>query len=253
MANNNGRKVYVVGVGMSKFIKPRGLIDYPGKKESPFLNPLPLFMHANTTLEFGLEAAVKALNDANLSFDKVDFATCGYVFGDSCAGQRVLYQLGMTQIPIINVNNNCATGSTALYQARAAVASGTAECALALGFERMKRGFITEAFPDRANPLAPVEGVMDQVQGWDKNTGNAPQIFGSAGQGYMNKYGKATEHHLAQIAAKNHRHSAKNPYSQFRDVYTVEQIEASPRIFGPLTKLQCCPTVRLVECIPYTP
>ncbi|KAI7875867.1 thiolase [Lichtheimia hyalospora FSU 10163] len=221
MANNNGRKVYVIGVGMSKFMKPRGLVDYP---------------------EFALEAAVKALNDADISFDKVDFAACGYVFGDSCAGTRVLYQLGMTQIPIINVNNNCATGSTALYQARAAVASGTAECALALGFERMKRGFITGAFPDRENPLAPVEGVMDQVQGWDKNTGNAPQIFGSAGQGYMTKYGKATERHLAQIAVKNHRHSAKNPYSQFQDVYTLEQVEQSPRVFGPLTKLQCCPT-----------
>lgn len=78
------------------------------------------------------------------------------MFGDSTSGQRVLYQLGMTRIPIINVNNNCSTGSTALYQARAAIAAGTAECALALGFERMKRGFITEAFPDRTNPLGKI-------------------------------------------------------------------------------------------------
>ncbi|KAI9278546.1 thiolase-like protein [Phascolomyces articulosus] len=215
-----GRKVYVVGVGMSKFIKPRGLVDYP---------------------EFALEAAVKALNDAGLSYDKVDFAACGYVFGDSTSGQRVLYQLGMTQIPIINVNNNCSTGSTALYQARAAIASGNAECALALGFERMKRGFITEAFPDRTYPLDHVQAVITDERSWDKNTGNAPQIFGNAGIGYMEKYG-ATEKHLAKIAEKNHRHSAKNPYSQFRDIYTLEQVENSPKVFGPLTKLQCCPT-----------
>ncbi|ORZ00571.1 thiolase-like protein [Syncephalastrum racemosum] len=218
MSSNN--KVYVIGVGMSKFIKPRGLVDYP---------------------EFGLEAAVKALVDAGVSYDQVDFATCGYVFGDSTSGQRVLYQLGMTRIPIINVNNNCSTGSTALYQARAAIAAGTADCALALGFERMKRGFITEAFPDRTNPLDHVHGVIADNRGWDKNTGNAPQIFGNAGIGYMEKYG-ATEKHLAKIAEKNHRHSAKNPYSQFRDIYTLEQIENSPKVFGPLTKLQCCPT-----------
>jgi sterol carrier protein 2 len=125
-------KVYVIGVGMSKFIKPRGEIDYP---------------------EFGLEAAVKALNDAGISYDQVEFAACGYVFGDSTSGQRVLYQLGMTQIPIINVNNNCSTGSTALYQARSAVASGNAECALALGFERMSRGSLSQVFTDRADPL----------------------------------------------------------------------------------------------------
>ncbi|KAI9314067.1 thiolase-like protein [Dichotomocladium elegans] len=215
-----GRKVYVIGVGMSKFIKPRGLVDYP---------------------EFGLEAAVKALNDAGITFDEVEFAACGYVFGDSCSGQRVLYQLGMTQIPIINVNNNCSTGSTALYQARAAVAAGNAECAMALGFERMERGFIKQKYPDRTMPLGHVEDVIEQTRGWDKNMGNAPQIFGNAGIGYMEKYG-ATERHMAKIAEKNHRHSAKNPYSQFRDVYTLEQIEQSPKIFGPLTKLQCCPT-----------
>ncbi|KAI8073883.1 thiolase-like protein [Gongronella butleri] len=213
-------KVYVVGVGMTRFIKPRGEVDYP---------------------EMGLEASVKALNDAGVTYDKVEFAACGYVYGDSTAGQRVLYQLGMTQIPIINVNNNCSTGSTALYQARNAVASGSVECAMALGFERMARGSLTSTFQDRTNPMDHVTMVMVEEAGFEPKAPPAAQFFGNAGIGYMKKYG-ATERHMAKIAEKNHRHSSLNPYSQFRDVYTLEQIEQSPKVFGPLTKLQCCPT-----------
>lgn len=120
-----------------------------------------VFTLTNSTLpssiiEFGLEAAVKALNDAGINYDAVEYATVGYVYGDSTAGQRVLYQLGMTQIPIINVNNNCSTGSTALYQARNTVASGQVDCAMALGFERMARGSLTSTFADRTNPLGKI-------------------------------------------------------------------------------------------------
>ncbi|KAI8978148.1 thiolase-like protein [Pilobolus umbonatus] len=220
-------KVYVVGVGMSKFIKPRGEIDYP---------------------EFALEAAVKSLNDAGVSYDAVQFAAVGYVYGDSTAGQRVLYQLGMTQIPIINVNNNCSTGSTALYQARNAIASGTVDCALALGFEKMARGSLGATFSDRTNPLDHVNMVMAGECGFNMKAPPAAQIFGNAGMGYMNKYG-ATAQHMAKIAEKNHRHSALNPYSQFRDIYTLEQVEQSPTVFGPLTKLQCCPTSDGAGCV----
>ncbi|KAI9493135.1 thiolase-like protein [Zychaea mexicana] len=213
-------KVYVVGVGMSKFIKPRGQVDYP---------------------EFGLEAAVKALNDAKLSYDQVEFAAVGYCYGDSTSGQRVLYQLGMTQIPVVNVNNNCSTGSTALLQARNAVASGMVDCAMALGFERMQRGSLKSNFSDRTPPLDHVHDLMTEQIGYKGNAPRAPQIFGNAGMEYMRRYG-ATDDHLAKIAEKNHRHSSKNPYSQFRDIYTLEQIKQSPTIYGPLTKLQCCPT-----------
>lgn len=205
------------------------------------------------------------MNDAGLSYDAVEYAAVGYVYGDSTAGQRVLYQLGMTQIPIINVNNNCSTGSTALYQARNAVASGSVECAMALGFEKMARGSLSSTFSDRTNPLGKtiteishlkkkvshtnfffflidhVMMVMMQERGFDPKAPGAAQIFGNAGIGYMEKYG-ATPQHLAKIAEKNHRHSARNPYSQFRDVYSLEQIEQSPKVYGPLTKLQCCPT-----------
>lgn len=103
------------------------------------------------------------MNDAGISYDQVQYATVGYVYGDSTAGQRVLYQLGMTQIPIINVNNNCSTGSTALYQARNAVASGSVDCAMALGFERMMRGSLTSTFSDRTNPMGKYEERKKEV------------------------------------------------------------------------------------------
>ncbi|KAI9258802.1 thiolase-like protein [Phascolomyces articulosus] len=219
--------IYVVGVGMSKFIKPRGEVDYP---------------------EFGLEAAVKALNDAKINYDDVKYAACGYVYGDSTAGQRVLYQLGMTQIPVINVNNNCSTGSTALLQARIAVGSGMVDCAMALGFERMARGSLGSTFTDRTNPMDHVTMVMAGEKGFEPKAPGAAQIFGNAGIGYMEKYG-STEEHLAKIAEKNHRHSSKNPYSQFRDIYTLDQVKQSPKVYGPLTKLQCCPTSDGAGCV----
>ncbi|KAI9313027.1 thiolase-like protein [Dichotomocladium elegans] len=225
MTGNKLRKVYVVGVGMSKFIKPRGEVDYP---------------------EFALEAAVKALNDTGISYDEVQYATAGYCYGDSTCGQRVLYQLGMTQIPVINVNNNCSTGSTALLQARLAVASGLVDCAIALGFERMARGSLSSNFMDRTNPIDHVVGLMANEKGFT-NAPGAAQIFGNAGSAYMERYG-ATADHMAKIAEKNHRHSSLNPYSQFRDVYTLEQIKKSPTVFGPLTKLQCCPTSDGAAC-----
>jgi len=85
--------------------------------------------------------AVKlALADARVDYDKVQQAYVGYVYGDSTCGQRALYEVGMTGIPVVNVNNNCSTGSTALYLARQAVQSGAADCVLALGFEQMKPG-----------------------------------------------------------------------------------------------------------------
>ncbi|KAI7849329.1 thiolase-like protein [Circinella umbellata] len=220
MVKKPTNKVYVIGVGMSKFIKPRGQVDYP---------------------EFGLEAAIKALNDAKLSYDQIEFAACGFCYGDSTSGQRVLYQLGMTQIPVINVNNNCSTGSTALLQARNAVASGMVDCAMALGFERMQRGSLKSNWSDRTPPMDHVHNLMNEQIQYKGNAPRAPQIFGNAGVEYMRRYG-ATEDHLAKIAEKNHRHSSKNPYSQFRDIYTLDQIKQSPTIYGPLTKLQCCPT-----------
>ena len=94
-----------------------------------------------------------ALDDAGLSYADVQQAYVGHVYGDSTSGQRVLYEVGMTGVPVVNVNNNCATGSTALWLARQAVQSGAVECALALGFEQMPAGALEMHFADRPSPL----------------------------------------------------------------------------------------------------
>ncbi|EDN95015.1 hypothetical protein SS1G_10890 [Sclerotinia sclerotiorum 1980 UF-70] len=185
---------YVLGVGMTKFIKPRGKVDYT---------------------ELGFEAGIKAMLDAQINYDDVDQGVACYCYGDSTCGQRVFYQFGMTKIPIYNVNNNCSTGSTGLALARNIISHGGADCILVVGFEKM-------------NP-----GVT--------NAPGAAQMFGNAGREYMEKYGAKNED-FAEIARVNHEHSQRNPYSQFQDVYTLEQIMKAPMIHEPLTKLQCCPT-----------
>nr|CAD7204225.1 unnamed protein product [Timema douglasi] len=146
----------------------------------------------------------------------------------------------MTGMPIYNVNNNCSTGSTALFLAKQIIESGNAECVLALGFEKMERGSLSPKFLDRTNPLDRHVETMAAVAGFCDSPVPS-QLFGNAAVEHMAKYGTKPEH-LAKIAYKNHKHSVNNPYSQFQEEYTLEQILASPRIFGPLTKLQCCPT-----------
>eukprot|EP00127_Corallochytrium_limacisporum_P000194 Clim_evm11s7 gene=Clim_evmTU11s7 len=217
-----GRNVYVVGVGMTKFEKPgrRANFDYP---------------------QMGKEAAYKALKDAGVSYKDIEQVTCGYVYGDSTCGQRAVYELGLTGVPVYNVNNNCSTGSTALFLARQLVAGGLADCALALGFEKMERGSLKNKYEDRSSPMEKFMDNMIENRGFDMKAPGAPQFFGNAGVAHMEKYG-TTERHFAKVAYKNHKHSMNNPYSQFRDYYSLEQIEKSPTVFKILTKLQCCPT-----------
>ncbi|PSR85542.1 nonspecific lipid-transfer protein, mitochondrial precursor [Coniella lustricola] len=210
---------YVLGVGMTKFIKPRGKVDYT---------------------ELGFEAGVKALLDAHISYDDVDQGVACYCYGDSTCGQRVFYQFGMTQIPIINVNNNCSTGSTGLAIGRQYIASGAADCVMVVGFEKMMPGSLQTFFNDRENPTGTSGLMMATTRGYTKAPG-AAQMFGNAGREYMEKYGAKLED-FAEIARVNHAHSVNNPYSQFQDVYTRDQILDAPMIHEPLTKLQCCPT-----------
>ncbi|OAP59550.1 hypothetical protein AYL99_06848 [Fonsecaea erecta] len=211
--------VYVLGVGMTKFIKPRGKVDYH---------------------ELGFEAGIKAMLDAQINYDDVDQGVACYCYGDSTCGQRVFYQFGMTQIPIYNVNNNCSTGSTGLNMARQAIAYGAADCVLVVGFEKMSPGSLQAYFNDRENPTSTTNAMMKATRGVT-NAPGAAQLFGNAGREYMEKYGAKAED-FAEIARVNHEHSKRNPYSQFKDEYTLEQILKSPMIHPPLTKLQCCPT-----------
>jgi acetyl-CoA acetyltransferase len=215
-----GRRVFVVGVGMTKFEKPGGREwDYP---------------------DMAREAGNAALEDAGISYDLVEQAAVGYCYGDSTAGQRALYEIGVTGIPVVNVNNNCATGSSALYLAKRFVEGGLADCALALGFEKMEKGSLGIKYMDRAMPMQWTFEKMNEKRGFTQAP-PAPQMFGNAGREYMERYGVKAES-FARIAEKNHRHSANNPNSQFRDIYSLDDILAAKMVHEPLTKLQCCPT-----------
>ena len=143
----------------------------------------------------------------------------------------------MTQIPIYNVNNNCSTGSTGLFMASQLIGGGLANCILIVGFEKMAAGSLKSAYSDRAPPNEKTVEMIRKTRGYDDRVPRAPQTFGNAGREYMEKFG-ATLEDFAEIARVNHLHSAKNPYSQFQDVYTLEQIMQSPMIHSPLTKLQ---------------
>ena len=105
----------------------------------------------------GVGAVRAALSDAGVGHDQLQQAYVGYVYGDSTSGQRMLYDVGQTGIPVINVNNNCSTGSSALFLARQAVESGMADCVLAVGFEQMKRGALTAQWDDRPSPVRSVQ------------------------------------------------------------------------------------------------
>uniref|UniRef100_A0A4W2DIU2 Sterol carrier protein 2 n=1 Tax=Bos indicus x Bos taurus TaxID=30522 RepID=A0A4W2DIU2_BOBOX len=183
-------RVFVVGVGMTKFTKP-GVEnrDYP---------------------DLAKEAGQKALADAQIPYSAVEQACIGYVYGDSTSGQRAIYHsLGLTGIPIINVNNNCSTGSTALFMARQLIQGGLADCVLALGFEKMEKGPIAVNIQDKANPIDKHIEVMVNKYGLSPSP-VAPQMFGNAGKEHMEKYGTTLEH-FAKIGWKNHKHSVNNP------------------------------------------
>ncbi len=211
------RKTNVLGVGMVKFAKPGKSDDYH-------------VMAAN--------AAKAALKDASVDYGDIQQAYAGYVYGDSTCGQRAIYEVGLTGIPVFNVNNNCSTGSTALMLGRQAIEAG-AECVLVVGFEQMQKGALTNQFNDRPNPIEKHFNVMNDVQGVD-SAPFAAQMFGGAGREYRWKHGTKRET-FGQISVKARKHAAKNPYALFNKELSLEEIMASPQVFDPLTRFQCCP------------
>jgi acetyl-CoA acetyltransferase len=212
------RTVCVIGVGMTKFYKP-------GEKDFP---------------ELSKDAGEQALKDAGVPYDQIEQAFVGYVYGESTCGQRAVYQLGLTGVPVYNVNNNCSTGSTALFMGYQAIGSGLNECVLALGFEKMERGSLGAKYSDRTHPMDRHIQVMMDKQGFE-NAPAAAQMFGGAGREHMERYG-TTKEQLAKVAVKNRRHAVKNERSQFRVASSLEEVLAAPLVFDPLTKFQCCPT-----------
>lgn len=212
-------RVLVAGVGMVPFATPSRSEPYDVMAES---------------------ATKAALADAGVDLAAIRQAYAGYVYGDSTSGQNALYRVGMTGIPVINVNNNCSTGSSALFLARQAVAAGAADCVLALGFEQMRRGALKAIWDDRPSAFTRFDEVAARALGSHPDVPTAPRYFGGAGAAYCQQYGMDPAV-FAQVSVKSRRHAAANPYAVFTEPVTVEEVLASPRIFGPLTRLQCCP------------
>ncbi|WP_423679814.1 lipid-transfer protein [Undibacterium sp. WLHG33] len=213
------QRVYVSGVGMIPFVKPGTSESYD---------------------QMGMTAGRLALADAGISYDDIEQAYVGYVYGDSTAGQKALYQIGMSGIPIVNVNNNCSTGSSALFLARQAIASGAVDCVLVLGFEQMSPGALGSVFQDRPSPFDAFDAVTDQLVGMPQIP-LALRYFGGAGLAHMQEYGTPLAS-FAKIRAKASRHAVNNPLALFRQEVTPEDVLNSTMIWpGVMTKLMACP------------
>uniref|UniRef100_UPI0035CAF6A9 lipid-transfer protein n=1 Tax=uncultured Sphingomonas sp. TaxID=158754 RepID=UPI0035CAF6A9 len=212
-------KVCVAGVGMIPFTKPGQSEDWDVMAE---------------------KAVRQALADAGVTYDQIQQAYVGYVYADSTAGQSALYRVGVTGIPIVNVNNNCSTGSTALYLARQMIATGAAECVLALGFEQMLPGALGMVFGDRKRTLDLALLRQDQLQEKDDHSPFAAQQFGGAGLDHQARYGTSDEA-FGLISVKARRHAANNPLALFRAPITLEEVMASKHLYGPVTRFQACP------------
>ncbi|MCP4315023.1 MAG: lipid-transfer protein [Hyphomicrobiales bacterium] len=212
-------KVIVAGVGMTRFVKPGDNDSYP---------------------KMGAKAVRQALDNAGLSFDRVQQAYAGYVYGDSTCGQCAVYDVGMTGIPVINVNNNCSTGSTALYLARQAIEGGAADCVLAVGFEQMRPGALTSVYDDRPSPFDIFDEKCEALVG----NGDIPlalRYFGGAGLHHMEKHGTVLED-FAKVRAKASRHAKNNPLALFRKEISPDDVLQSPVMWpGVMTRLMACP------------
>jgi len=202
-------EAFVAGVGMLKFgrYKDRDVTDLGG------------------------EAALQALDDAGLSMRDVEFMAAGCLMqANAMVGQRILHEIGQTGIPVVNVANACATGSTAFREAYLAVASGEADVALAVGVEQMgKAGLLGGGGGSGIR----TEGVI--------GSGLMPAVFGQAGMEHMRKYG-TTQAQFAKVAVKNHKHAISNPLSQYQVETPLEQVLGARMVAYPNTLLMCCPS-----------
>lgn len=213
-------KAQVVGVSMVKFTKPG----------------------ANEPYEvIGAKAVRGALEDAGIDYSQLQQVYAGYVYGDSTCGQRAVYSVGMTGIPVFNVNNYCASGSSALLLARQAVESGQIDCALALGFEEMSPGALGSAFADRTSPVGWIHERRAELHPeLPTDAPRAVQAFGAAGWEYIRRYG-ADPDIFGRVAVKTRNHATRNPYALFTTPLTLEQVMDAPVLFPHLTRLMACP------------
>jgi acetyl-CoA acyltransferase len=200
------RNVYVLGVSMIKFGR------YP----------------ETDVAALGAQAALLALKDAGMSIKDVQMLASGNLLqGSAMVGQRIMQQIGQTGVPVINLTNACATGSTAFREAYFAVGSGEVEVAMAVGSEQMGKAGLLGAAGES------VEGIL--------GSGLMPAIFGYAGLEHMRTYGTTVEH-FAKVSVKNHKHSAKNPLSQYQNEVSLDEVLNARMVAYPNTLYMCCPT-----------
>ncbi|WP_293868541.1 MULTISPECIES: lipid-transfer protein [unclassified Sphingomonas] len=209
----------VAGVGMIPFAKPGQSEDWDVMAE---------------------KAMRQALEDAGLGYDSVQQGYAGYVYADSTAGQSSFYRIGCTGIPIFNVNNNCSTGSSALFLGRQAIESGMADCVLVVGFEQMMPGALGMVFNDRRRTLDFHISKQIEIQGWDDAVPLVAQQFGGAGLDYQARHGIADEV-FGMISVKARRHAARNPLAMLRAPITLDEVMSSTPLYGPLTRFMACP------------
>lgn len=217
------QNVYVSGIGMTQFSKPGQCDSY---------------------VTMGAAAVRSAIKDVGLDKEKIEQAYAGYVYGDSCCGHRVLYEAGVMGIPIFNVNSNCSTGSSALYLARQAIASGAIDSAVVVGFEQMQRGALNEIWTDRPTPLEPFTSIAYEHYGIDETVPMALALFACAGREYRSRYDISKKQFadlLGKITVKARRHAANNSRAVFRDPVTVEEVVNAPMFCDPITRLSACP------------
>lgn len=211
-------QTYVAGVDMMKFVKPG--------QQKPYR-------------EMASAAIRGAVKEAGIDPSQIEQAYGSYIYGDSTCGQHALYDAFMTGIPVVNVNNNCSSGSTAIFMARQAVQSGAVECALAFGFEEMQPGALGSHWDDRESPFENFLKVLD-----DNAYPEAPlalRCFGAAGHYYMEKYGASADL-FAKVAVKTRNHAAANPNALFTSEITVAEVMCAPVVYMDyLTRLMCCP------------
>jgi acetyl-CoA acetyltransferase len=202
--------VYILGTGMTVF----------GKHPDRSLRSL------------GGEACWKAVQDAGISPKEIKAGYCGNALapalqGETGVGQNVFWEVGINGIPIINVENACATGSTALHLAYEAVSGGSYEIVIVVGVEKavMPKGTALNV------GTSELESRLGEV---------FPGYFALIAQKHMEKYGTTPEQ-LAKVSVKNHFNGTLNPYAQFQKLFTVEEVLNSPMIAEPLTLYSCCP------------
>jgi benzoylsuccinyl-CoA thiolase BbsB subunit len=182
---------------------------------------------ARSLADIAWPAVKDALRDANVKPSQIHAAYCGTALGGMMAGQRILGRLGITGIPITNVENACSSSSSALHQAVLAIRAGQYEVVLVIGAEKLTK------FGQGTLPL--------EQEDWEVTQGMVmPAVYAMRAQRYMYECA-LTREQLAQVAVKNRRHGALNPDAQLREAVTLEQVLSSRCVADPLTRLQCCP------------